>query len=127
MKFESVRQRKLADQIKKTVSQIIDQKLKDPRKGFITVTHLRLSSDLRVANIYFTVLGDEEKRQQSLEALESGNGFIRSELAPNLKLRFVPELRFFYDDTLDYSQKIESLLKKVKPENDNSEEQEKEV
>ncbi|MEJ2635669.1 MAG: 30S ribosome-binding factor RbfA [Calditrichia bacterium] len=114
MKSESVRQRKLADQIKKQVSQIIDRKLKDPRKGLVTLTHVRVSGDLRIAFIYYTVLGDQEKREQSQEALDSATNFIRNELAPSLKMRFIPELRFFYDESLDYSRHIEDILKKIK-------------
>ncbi len=114
MTGETIRQRKLADQIKKQVSWIVDQKLKDPRKGLITITHVKLSGDLRIASIYFTALGDEEQHRLAAEVLDNAKHFIRSELAPMLKVRFVPELRFFYDDTLDYSMHIEGLLKKVK-------------
>jgi len=124
MKVETLRQRKLADQIKKYVSQIIDRKLKDPRKGFITVTHVRMSGDLRIAFVYYTTLGDENQKEQSQKALESAKNFIRNEMAPHLKIRYIPELRFFYDDSLDYSQHIEDILKQIKPpasEDENSE------
>ncbi len=117
MKHETLRQKKLADQIMKEVSQIIDRKLKDPRKGFITVTHARISGDLRIASVYYTTLGDEEQRQHSQEALDSAKNFIRNELGPILKLRYLPELRFFYDDSQEYSQHIEDLLRKIKSEN----------
>jgi ribosome-binding factor A len=109
----SIRQKKLADQIKKSVSQIIDRKLKDPRKGFITLTGVKLSGDLRIASIYYTILGPKTERENSQKVLDSAKNFIRSELAPNLKLRYIPELRFFYDNSLDYSQHIEDLLKKI--------------
>ncbi len=113
MKTESIRQRKIADQIKKSISQIIDRKLKDPRKGFITITEVKVTSDLKIANIYFTSLGDEEQKRNSRTALESANKFLRNELAPQLKLRFMPELRFFYDETLDYAQHVNELLKQI--------------
>lgn len=109
----SIRQKKLADHIKKQLSLIIDRKLKDPRKGFITLTGVKLSRDLRIASIYYTILGNEEQHKKSQQALESAKNFIRSELAPNLKLRYTPELRFFYDDSLEYSEHIENLLKKI--------------
>ncbi len=115
MKVETLRQRKLADQIKKYVSQIIDRKLKDPRKGFITITHVRVSGDLRIAFVYYTTLGDEKQKEQSQKALESAKNFIRNEMAPHLKVRYIPELRFFYDDSLDYSRHIEDILKQIKP------------
>lgn len=113
MKMENIRQKKLADQIKKQVSQIINHKLKDPRKGFITITGVKISRDLRIASIYFTTLGEKEQRERSRETLDRGKNFIRSELALNLKLRFTPELRFFYDESLEYSEHIENLLKKI--------------
>lgn len=113
MHTESIRQRKLADQIKSLVSVIIDRKLKDPRKGFVTVTHVKVSGDLRIASIYFTTLGDKEAREKSMEALKSATNFIRSELAPHLKIRFIPELRFFYDETADYAEHIDSLIRKI--------------
>ncbi len=122
MKMENIRQKKIADQIKKQVSLIIDHKLKDPRKGFITITGVKISKDLRIASIYFTALGEKEQRERSQEAIDRGKNFIRSELAPNLKLRFTPELRFFYDDSLEYSEHIESLLKKIHSQNSDKKE-----
>lgn len=110
----TIRQKKLADQIKRLISEIVDRKLKDPRKGFITVTHVKLSGDLKIASIYFTVLGNEAEAEQSLEVLNHANHFIRGEIASHLKLRFVPELRFFYDDTMAHAQRIEELLENLK-------------
>lgn len=110
----SIRQKKLADQIKKIVSEVVDRKLKDPRKGFITITHVKLSGDLQIASIYFTVLGSEEEVEQSLEVLNHANNFIRSEVASHIKARFVPELRFFVDDTMKQAQRIEELLEHLK-------------
>lgn len=114
MHTETIRQRKLADQILHQVSLIIDRKLKDPRKGFVTVTRVKVSGDLRIANIYYTTLGNQEQRQRSQTTLDHARNFIRSEMAPQLSLRFIPELRFFYDESGDYSQHIESLLQKIK-------------
>ncbi len=116
MAIETIRQRKLADQIKKLVSVIIDRKIKDPHKGFITITHVKISGDLRIASIYFTTLGDREAADKSLEVLNRARNFIRSEMAPHLKVRFIPELRFFIDDTFEYAQRIENLLKQIKKE-----------
>jgi len=114
MKRESIRQRKLADLIKKEVSTILEYKLKDPRKGFITITQVKVSGDLRIAFVYYTVLGEADERAKSAEALEHSKSFIRSELSNILKMRFVPELRFFYDDSLDYSEHINDILRRIK-------------
>jgi len=113
MKTESIRQKKIADQIKNQIGQIIDRKLKDPRKGMITITHVKVTGDLRIANVYFTTLGDEEQRKKSQQTLESANHYLRNELSPFLKMRFTPELRFFYDESLDYSEHINKLIKQI--------------
>lgn len=113
MKTESIRQKKIADQIKNQIGQIIDRKLKDPRKGMITITYVKVTGDLRIANVYFTTLGDEEQRKKSQQTLESANHFLRNELSPFLKMRFTPELRFFYDESLDYSEHINKLIKQI--------------
>ena len=113
MKTESIRQKKIADQIKNQIGQIIDRKLKDPRKGMITITHVKVTGDLRIANVYFTTLGDAEQRKKSQQTLESANHYLRNELSPFLKMRFTPELRFFYDESLDYSEHINKLIKQI--------------
>lgn len=116
MSGETVRQRKVADRIKQLVSITIDRKIKDPDKGFITITHVRVSRDLRIASVYFTVFGEAADEEKSLQVLERAKNFIRNEMAPELKMRFVPELRFFVDDTMAYARKIEKLLDDIKKE-----------
>ena len=104
---------KYAGNIKKAVSSIIDLKVKDPDKGFVTITSVKISPDLKIASIYYTVLGNDEQKEKSKKALERSNGFIRNELKPSIKSRWLPELRFFYDDTLDQAQKINSLISRI--------------
>ncbi|HID38514.1 MAG TPA: 30S ribosome-binding factor RbfA [Calditrichaeota bacterium] len=103
-----------ADMIKKTVSNIIELKLKDPGKGFITVTAVRMSADLKIASVYYTVLGDEEQRRLTAAVLKRSIPFLRSELKPYITSRWIPELRFFYDETLEQAEKINALLEKIK-------------
>jgi ribosome-binding factor A len=76
-----------------------------------------MSPDLKIAKVYISVL-EKEKRESSLEKAKSVSGFIRSELASKIRIRFIPELKFFLDDTLDYVEKIEGLLKEIH-KNDN--------
>lgn len=121
MKTQTVRQRKVADKIKQLVSVMIDRRLNDPQIGFTTLTHVRMSPDLRIAYIYFTVLGDEKAVEATHHGLQRAAGFIRSELGPELKMRFVPELRFFPDDTMAYSNKINRLLDDLKKPDDDAE------
>lgn len=88
--------------------------LKDPAFGFITITKVRLTDDLRYAKIYYSVYGDAQKKVASAKALERANGHIRTELGRRLKIRFVPSLTFVFDDTIEYADHIERLLKKMK-------------
>jgi ribosome-binding factor A len=108
---------KVSNQIKEEVSMIFLKKLRDHPLGFITVTSVKVSPDLKIAKIYISVF-EREKREATLEKVEALTKFIRSELASKLSLKFVPELKFFIDDTFDYVEKIEGLIKKIH-ENDN--------
>ena len=87
-------------------------KLGDSSFGFVTVTSVKVSPDLKIAKIYVSVL-EKDKREHSLERIKSVKGFIRSELASRIRIKFVPDLKFFLDDSLDYVEKIEGLLKKI--------------
>ncbi len=104
---------KYAGNLKKEISYIIDRKVNDPEKGFITINAVRVSPDLKIASIYYTVLGDEEQKDKSKRALERSKGFIRNELKPSIKSRWLPELRFFYDETIEHAHKINKLLNKI--------------
>ncbi len=107
------RRERVAALLKKEISIIIDQKLKDPAKGFPTVNKVRVSPDLRVADIYYSVLGDDEQREKTQQVLKHSTGFIKNELKPFLKTRVMPDLRFHYDDSLEYADKINRLFDKI--------------
>ena len=98
--------------IKEEISLIFLRKLQDPAFGLLTITNVKLSSDLRIAKVYISVF-EKEKREFVLEKISSVTGYIRSELASKIRIRFIPELRFYIDDTLDYVEKIENLIKKI--------------
>jgi len=115
----NLRSQKVASQIKEELSTLIEHKLSDPGKGFITVTRVRLSADLKIANIYYSVLGDSTQRDESKKTLARANSFLKHKLGNKLRLRFLPELRFFYDDSLDYSERILNLLKKIHNDENN--------
>lgn len=100
----------MADLLGREIASILQRDVKDPRIGFLTVTGADVSPDLKSAKIYYTVLGDEEKRAAAAEAIEKAKGFMRREIGMRIKLKSVPELRFIYDDTLDRGLRIESLL-----------------
>ncbi len=104
--------------IKEEISLIFLHKLSDLHLGFVTITNVRLSPDLKLAKIYLSVL-EKEKRSLVLDKIEDKKGYIRSELAHRVRIKFIPELKFFIDDTLDYVEKIEGLIKKIHEDDDN--------
>ena len=104
------RSKKVASEIKENLSWLIEHKLRDPQKGFITLTRVRLSADLKIANVYYSVLGKEEEREAAGQALKRATAFLKHELGNRIRLRYLPELRFFYDDSLEYSDRIAKLL-----------------
>jgi len=111
-----IRPKKVADLIKKELSQIIQYEVRDPKKGFVTLTHVRMTDDLSIAYVYFSVMGDKEQAEWSLQALTKASGFLRSQLGRFLKMRKMPQLKFFYDESLEYANKIEGLLHKIDKE-----------
>lgn len=107
---------KIQELIKQEVSSMVLRELKDPRIGFATITQVEASGDLRHAKIFVSVMGNEEQKRQTLEGLKSALGFIRSELAKRIRLRYTPEITLHLDTTLDHSVKIQKLLDEVKKE-----------
>ena len=108
------RQDRVAEAIKKEVSIIIHDELKDPRLGFVTITSVELSQDLRYAKILFSVLGEEEDYRKTQKALDSALGFIRRLIAARINLRFAPEIIFREDRSTEYSVKIQKVLDEIK-------------
>ena len=115
----SRRSRKVADQVKNEISWVLQQKYKDPQNGMITVTKVKISRDLKYATIYFTVLGQDIDIKESEKALKKAIPFLRKEFGQRVRMKFVPELRFFYDDSLEYSAHMEKLFKKINDNKDN--------
>lgn len=110
---------KIENLIKEEISLIMLYKIQDRSLGFVTVTGVKVSPDLKNAKIYLSVF-DKSQRQVVLDKVTSLVGMIRSELASRIKIKFVPELKFFIDDTLDYVEKIEGLIKKIHDNEGNS-------
>ena len=94
--------------------------LKDPRIGFVTVTDVEMTGDLRSAKIFISVMGGEDKVKSSLEGLQSALGFIRREIGQRIKIRFTPEISFALDTSLDYGDHIQKLLLKVEGDTKNA-------
>jgi ribosome-binding factor A len=113
----SYRVDKVEQLIKEQISNIFLHKLSNMHLGFLTVTNVKVSADLKIAKIYLSVL-EKEKRHFVLDKLNYNVGQIRSELAHRIRIKFVPELKFFIDDTLDYVEKIEGLINEIHKQND---------
>lgn len=109
----SRRTSRLEEEIREEVAKIIAAELKDPRIGFVTVTGVQLTSDLRHARISVGVLGDQAARDKSLAGLGQAAGFVRRELGKRLRIRHTPEVQFLYDKGLDATDRVARLLDEV--------------
>lgn len=114
--LEFQRSHRVGDAVHKEISALLVKGLKDPRIGFVTITAVEVTSDLRHAKIYFTTMGDEAARRNSAKGLQSSIPFIRREIGKHLRLRCVPELHFVFDTSLEYGNRIESILKEIQSE-----------
>lgn len=112
MRFK--RSERIQEVILEEISNLIQKGLKDPRiSGFITVTGVEVSANLKHAKVFVSVMGSEKEKGASLEGLESAKGYIRSQLGKKLYLKSVPELMFKHDDTAEYATNIQKLLNEI--------------
>lgn len=115
----SYRANRLAGEIKRVITELLQIGLKDPRVHRLTsITAVNVSRDLRHAKVYVSVMGSEEEQKKTLEGLQSANGFIRSELGKQIRLSYHPELLFELDTSLEHSLKINQMLKELESESD---------
>lgn len=122
--MSDVRVRKLQEFIKQEISQMLMRGLKDPRIGFVTVTDVEVTGDLRQAKVFVSLFGSDKEKEDTLRALRHATGHIRTELGHVLHLRYTPELFFEKDTSLDYSMHIESILNDIKKDNPSTEAEE---
>jgi len=108
------RQERIAEAIRQEASVIIHDKLKDPRLGFVTITNVEVTQDLRYAKVFFSVLGNDDAYKNTKAALDSAVGFTRKLIAQRLNLRFAPEVAFYEDRSTEYSVRIEEVLNEIK-------------
>jgi len=107
------RSQRVGDLVREEVADIIMYRLKDPRIGFVTVTGVDMSPDMKNAKVYVSVL-KEEDRELTLEILNSSKSFIRSLLSKRLRMKFIPTVEFRFDASIEYGYKIDKLLKEIK-------------
>jgi ribosome-binding factor A len=111
MKFK--RSLRVSELIKREISAIIFFTIKDPAVKSVNITFVKVTDDLKHARIYYRVLGDDQAKDNALKGLDRAKNFIRSEIGHRTDLRFVPEIEFIYDNSMDDAEHIESLLKKI--------------
>lgn len=110
----STRPARVAEAIRRLVSEIIHNELKDPRvTGLITITKVEVTPDLRLAKIYYSVLGDDKKKKLVTQGLKSAKNFIRKRIGDELKLRYAPDISLLIDERFEYKERIDKILDKI--------------
>lgn len=104
------RMRRVNEAVREVLSAHLAEGLKDPRIGFVTVTAVDVSPDLRHARVYVSVLGDPEEREQTLEGLRSSHGYLQSKVGTELRMKHTPTLEFVYDESIETGMRISRLL-----------------
>ncbi len=105
---------RVAGKLQRVLCELLTTKVKDPRLHLVTVTSVKLSPDLKLAKIYFTTAGGSAKTKDAYKGFETARGYIKRSLAQELGLRYMPDLRFYYDDSFDTSARVNKLLKSLK-------------
>jgi ribosome-binding factor A len=112
----SPRTARVGDQIRVEIAELLAKVVRDPGIGFLTITHVKVTPDLQQARIYYTTLGDERARKESRKALDRVTPFLRRQIGQRLRLRRVPELQFFFDDSVERGDRIEQILQELSAE-----------
>lgn len=123
----NTRLKRIGDLIRAEIGDMILKSLKDPRIGFASVTHVSVSPDLRHARVYVSVLGDDSKVKSALVGLRSAAGYIQRELGNRIRLRNIPKLAFYYDDTIEHAAHMDELFKKMHEQETRQESPDKDV
>ncbi len=113
------RSQRVSDLIREEVADIIMYRLKDPRIGFVTVTGVEMTADLKLARVFVSIMKEEE-RETTLEILNSSKNFIRQSLSKRLRMKFIPTIEFRLDTSIEYGFKIDKLLKEIKDKDEDS-------
>lgn len=116
-----VRPDRVASEMREHISTIISEEIKDPRVGFITVTKVEITPDLRNAKIFFSSLGGKEEKEAALEGLNSASGYIRKLLGERMRFKFTPELLFRLDESTEYIIHLNEIFDKIHKEKENKE------
>lgn len=102
---------RISGRIQVAITDLLRKKMQNPKVEMATITGVRLTADLRIADVYVTVFGGKKKIAEALEGFKESKGYIKKSIAPKLGLKFMPELRFFHDDSFDKAAKMDALIK----------------
>ncbi len=105
-------------EIQKLLSELLLRKVKDPRLKMVLITGIKMTPDLKLARVYYTATGQERNSDDIRDGLKSAGGFFKRSLARQLDLRYIPDLHFYHDDSFEYGDRIERLLKSVQVEDE---------
>jgi len=105
---------RVSEHLRRTLSELLAKSVHDPRLDRVTVSGVDMAADLKLANVHFTVSGEDDARKHALAGFRSAKGFLKRELARRLGLRYMPELRFFYDASFDHGERIERIIHDLK-------------
>lgn len=104
---------RIGEEIRIELSQLLMRQVKDPGVGFITLTEVKVTPDLQIARVYYTTIGDDKARRETRRALERATPFLRRSVGQRLRLRRVPELEFFFDESVERGDRIEQIIRKL--------------
>ena len=107
---------RVQEALRQEISKIVQGEMKDPRIGFITITQVDLTKDLRYARIYFSILGEDKDKKLALRGLNNAKGYIKGLVADRIKLRYMPEIAFAIDESLEHTKHIYDILDQIKKE-----------
>jgi ribosome-binding factor A len=111
--LEGKRSERVADLIHKEISEMLVRSIKDPRIGFVTITRVTVSDDIRLAKVYFSVTGNQAERERSLTGLNSARGFVRKELGRRMRLKHTPDITFHFDPSIEYAIHIAEVIQQL--------------
>lgn len=114
MRKMQYRSHRLSEELKREISKMILEEIKDPRiKAMVSITDIEVTKDLRYAKVYVSIYGGEEEKRETFEGLKSAAGYIRHEIGRRIKMRYTPEIIFELDHSIEYGAKISEILKEL--------------
>ena len=108
------RQEQVRKLLKVEISEIIHREMRDPRLGFVTITDVKISPDLKYARVFMSIMGDQKQQEIGLAALKHASGFVRGELGKRIRMRIIPEIEFQIDESIERGARIFEILQQVK-------------